>query len=668
MSSHPQSPDSAKNPRELLEEAALACVLASSGDSAALERARTALAALCDGLDGTEHHELALLALTEVANERGNPGPAAERLRRAGEHLDVLQTQLEAPQADAPELLDPRVSTLPRHPSVRLAASERAEASRTNAPVEPAASATPAVAAPAPMAAPTPTAATPPSPAAPPSPPTPPSPAVRASVPAGPAGDPELLDLFGDFLAESLEGLDKTDEILLGAEQGLESPENVNALFRVFHTIKGVSAFLGATDVTALAHATESLLDQVRQGQKRLQGSVLDRAFEASSAMRRLLDSAREAVEQGRSIPRDPTIVTLISRINSSTGATVKPPAGASHAPLPNLKGQAPSMRPSIVAAPAPRAPEPRPAVLPAEPAPDSPALEHKKSTAAKAAPPSVHAPSLQDPAAPVDRAVGTSAAEPPTAPLSIAPAKAAAEGHGKIRETVKVDLERVDSVVEMVGELIIMESMVVSSPELASLASLKLKNYLGQLTKISRDLQDVVMRMRMVPVRGVFNKMARMVRDLGRKTGKLVQLVTSGENTEMDRSMVERLEDPLVHMIRNAIDHAIESPAERRELGKTAIGTLRLSATHEGGSVAIELTDDGRGLQRDAILKKARSKGLIPESNDGLTDREVFGLIFLPGFSTAAQVSELSGRGVGMDVVKRNIESMRGRVLVNST
>jgi two-component system chemotaxis sensor kinase CheA len=174
-------------------------------------------------------------------------------------------------------------------------------------------------------------------------------------------------------------------------------------------------------------------------------------------------------------------------------------------------------------------------------------------------------------------------------------------------------------------------------------------------------------MRMRMIPVRGVFHRMARLTRDLSRKTSKSVELVQLGEATEMDRSMVERIEEPLVHMIRNAIDHAIEPVAERIAQGKPEQATLTLSARHEAGSITIEISDDGRGLRREAILAKAKERGLVGENADHLTDEEVFALIFLPGFSTAKQVSELSGRGVGMDVVKRSIEGMRGRVLVRS-
>jgi two-component system chemotaxis sensor kinase CheA len=208
---------------------------------------------------------------------------------------------------------------------------------------------------------------------------------------------------------------------------------------------------------------------------------------------------------------------------------------------------------------------------------------------------------------------------------------------------------------------------MVVNAPEIAKTASARVRNFLSQLAKVTRDLQDVGMRMRMLPVAAVFQKMARMSRDLARKNGKQMRLILSGESTEMDRSMVEQIADPLVHMIRNAVDHGLEPPEERRKAGKPEEGTLRLSAYHEGGSIVIELADDGRGLDREAILNKARSQGLVGP-NDVLSESEIHMLIFAPGFSTAKQVTEVSGRGVGMDVVKRNLDAMRGRITISTT
>ena len=211
-----------------------------------------------------------------------------------------------------------------------------------------------------------------------------------------------------------------------------------------------------------------------------------------------------------------------------------------------------------------------------------------------------------------------------------------------------------------------VVEAMVVGAPEIAHSGSARVRNCLSQLAKVTRDLQDVGMRMRMLPVSGVFQKMARMARDVGRQAGKQVRVVLSGEQTEMDRSMVEQISDPLVHMIRNSVDHGVEPASRRRELGKPEEGSVRLSACHEGGSVVIEISDDGRGLNHEAILKKATAQGLI-KPGDVLSEDDINSLIFAPGFSTAEKVTDISGRGVGMDVVRRNIDAMRGRISIKS-
>lgn len=453
--------------------------------------------------------------------------------------------------------------------------------------------------------------------------------------------DADTIELFAGFLQESNEGLDQVDQILLEAEQRAAAPEQVNHLFRVFHTIKGVSSFLGADDVKGLSHVTETLLGRIREGSRELSGRELAVIFEATAQLRRLLGVLHTAVETDREIPRDAATEVLCKRIEEVTASP--PQASGSAAPAPATPAPSVAASADVVAA----------AELdwdvPAELSVVAP-IESEKAELEKSEPEPSVAKTDAEPAAKAD-------AEP-----------GATKGSGgRIRETVKVDLERIDSVVEMIGELIIVESMITNADEVRSVASLRFRNYLGQLSKISRDLQSIAMRMRMVPVRGVFQKMARLVRDLSLKTGKSVRLVQLGESTEMDRSMVERIEDPLVHMIRNAIDHAIETPDVRRASGKPEQGTITLSARHEGGSVVIELSDDGRGLSRDGILRKARERGLVGENAEQLPDSDVHALIFLPGFSTAASVSELSGRGVGMDVVKRNVESLRGRVLVSS-
>ncbi|MFO0580783.1 MAG: chemotaxis protein CheA [Anaeromyxobacter sp.] len=447
--------------------------------------------------------------------------------------------------------------------------------------------------------------------------------------------DAETIELIGDFLEEGTEGLAKADEMLLAIEKSGPDSDKTHALFRVFHTIKGVAGFLELSEIVSLAHITETLLNQVREGKQALEGVAFDVVFESTAALRRLLESLRKAVDTQTALYPDPEVPGLVARIEAA-------------------------IAPDGEEAPPPQQP---PAAFVTKKTADYVVRKPAGAPAAPAAEAGAPAPAAAPQAAPALAAVPA----PPQGAGGGQGGGSSGGGEGaQLRETVKVDLERVDSMVEMIGELIIVESMVIHAPEIGKIGSLKLRNYLNQLSKISRDLQNVAMRMRMVPVRGAFQKMARLVRDLSRKTGKDVVLEQSGEDTEMDRSMVERIEDPLVHLVRNSMDHGIESAADRVAAGKPARATVRLSAYHEGGSIVVELTDDGRGLNREKILKKAVEKGLVENGKD-LTDAEVHALIFLPGFSTAAQVTEISGRGVGMDVVKRNIEGMRGRVTVTS-
>ncbi|MBL8935808.1 MAG: chemotaxis protein CheA [Archangium sp.] len=440
--------------------------------------------------------------------------------------------------------------------------------------------------------------------------------------------DDETLELVRDFLEESGDALANADEMLLAIESSAATPDQVNALFRVFHTIKGVAGFLELSEIVSLSHATESVMNEVRDGRCKLAGESLELVFKATALLRGMLDALKKACEAGVELASEPEAGVHIARLKAFLA---KMPREEDAGPPITAPGKPPPMPAA--------APPPVVATAPVRPAP-----------VAEPAPPPAGFQAL------------------PLAPQPPEPAEgpAPAAGATKLRETVKVDLERVDNMVEMIGELIIVESMLKHSRELST-QSLTLRNALGQLGKISRDLQNAAMRMRTVPVHGVFQKMARLTREVGRKAGKDVVLVTTGEGTEMDRAMVERLEDPLVHMVRNACDHGIETPEARTAAGKPATGVLTLSASHKGGSIIIELSDDGAGLDRERILTKAVEKGLV-QNPAGMSDAEVFQLIFAPGFSTAAKVTDISGRGVGMDVVKRNIEGMRGRVLIEST
>jgi len=230
----------------------------------------------------------------------------------------------------------------------------------------------------------------------------------------------------------------------------------------------------------------------------------------------------------------------------------------------------------------------------------------------------------------------------------------------------VKVRLERLDNLINMVGELVIAHAMVEQDEAIRSAVGSQLSRNVNHMGKIVRELQALSMSLRMVPLKSTFQKMARLVRDLSNKSHKKVRFVTAGEDTEIDRNMVEVINDPLVHMVRNAVDHGVESVDERVAAGKDPEGTVTLQAYHAAGSVVIDLVDDGKGLDRQKIIEKAISRGII-ESDAGMTEADVFDLIFRPGFSTKDQVSEISGRGVGMDVVKRGVEALRGRIEVSS-
>jgi two-component system chemotaxis sensor kinase CheA len=244
-------------------------------------------------------------------------------------------------------------------------------------------------------------------------------------------------------------------------------------------------------------------------------------------------------------------------------------------------------------------------------------------------------------------------------------PARAAQDAAAGPR-SVKVDTGKLDYLVEMVGELVIAQSLIQQDPDMAAAHSPRLTRNLAQLTRITADVQRVAMSMRMIPVRQLFGRMARLVRDLARKSGKQAGLELTGEDTELDRNMVEELADPLMHMIRNAVDHGAEPPEARIAAGKNPIARIDLKAYHQGGFINIEISDDGRGLVRERILAKAKQRGLV-SGGENLSDQEVFNFIFEPGFSTAEHVTDVSGRGVGMDVVRKQIVKLRGRVDIAS-
>ena len=423
-----------------------------------------------------------------------------------------------------------------------------------------------------------------------------------------PSGDHELI---GDFLTESREYLASAEVALLRLEVEPTDLESINVVFRAFHTVKGTSGFLGLTDVSAFAHEAESLFSRVRDREIAFDGRVPDLSLRALDVVKALL----EQIERGLG------------------GGTMARPA-AYHPVLDEMARVVAGETPSAVAP-----------------------VAHVVAVVATPATAQVEAPRLESTAQ--DVMLDPTARD--ESPAGRERRSAAAES------SIRVSTDRLDRLIDMIGELVIAHTMLAQDESVQAAGQHDLSRKTNHAGKIVRELHDLSLSMRMVPLKPTFQKMTRLVRDVAHTIGKQVAFVTEGDETEIDRNMVDALSDPLVHMVRNAIDHGIELPDARAAAGKPRQGTVRLSAMHSGGSVVVQLQDDGKGLDRDRIVEKAIDKGLI-DSAASMSDSAIFSLIFAPGFSTAEAVTDLSGRGVGMDVVRRNIEMLRGRIDIAST
>jgi two-component system chemotaxis sensor kinase CheA len=451
--------------------------------------------------------------------------------------------------------------------------------------------------------------------------PAPVAPAVEANV-APPdytrvnllAGD---VGLTQDFINESNEHLDTAEGLLLTLEANPRETEALNAVFRGFHSIKGLAGFCALEHIKELAHKAENLLDLARRGEINLADGAMDLVFESVDTMKRLVAGVTVALATTGYTAEEPRLAGLIARLGVAASGQPAPAASAAKE-------------------------EPKPA-----------------SSAGRSG--FIPLSRLKKPASPA-----ASVCAP--APLTAAPDENTSNVGGvKIKEAMRVDAERLDRLIDTIGELVIAETMVSQSPDVRGNLSVKLSKDLDHLDKISRELQEIGMSLRMVPVRPVFQKMARLVRDLAKKTNRQIEFVMVGEDTELDKNVVDRIGDPLVHMVRNAVDHGIEDSAEaRRAAGKPDVGRIELHALHRGGSIIIEIKDDGRGLDKQRILQKAYDRGLLREG-EVPPDRDIYNLIFEPGFSTAKTVTDISGRGVGMDVVRRNVEELRGTCEIQS-
>ena len=421
------------------------------------------------------------------------------------------------------------------------------------------------------------------------------------------------MELLTGFVSETLEHLESIEVNVLELEDNPGDLEIVNKIFRPFHTIKGVAGFLNLKSIQKLAHSTENLLDDVRNGVHAMDSQVIEVVLKVGDFLSTMVENLKTVLKDGPEHYKNYDISDYVAWVASVQSG-----------------GQALA---STTPAPVETA-----AVTP---------------VAASAPPPPATTAQLRAPlaASDADSAPPLSAAKSPAAPPKAA-----------VGDSIKVDIDKLDGLVNAVGELVIMQAMVRSNPKIATLSDPKLTKDIAQLSRITSELQKTAMSMRMVPIRQTFQKMIRLVRDLSKKTGKEVNLVMEGEETEIDRNMVDSIYDPLVHMMRNSVDHGVQPPAEREKLGKPRSGTVNLRAYQKGGYMVIEIEDDGQGLNTEKIRRKAIERGLIHDT-DKISGYDLNNLIFLPGFSTADTITDVSGRGVGMDVVKKAVEKLRGKV-----
>lgn len=439
-----------------------------------------------------------------------------------------------------------------------------------------------------------------------------------------PDADPDLLT---EFIAEGTDLISSAEEALLALETDPRDMDAVATVFRAFHTVKGTSAFMGLTPLADMGHHAETLLSRVRDGQIRYAGGYADLALRALDMLKELIQLVQNALA-GNVWEKPEGYDDLLELLKDPEGAGINEDFDDSD----GVELRVGDMLVALGKA-------------------DRLAVEKTISES----PPPVGRALIKD------RVASTS-----DVAHALRAQKRVKESQPLAESSVRVTTERLDRLIDMVGEMVIAHSMVAQDEVVVQAQHHDLMKKVNHTSKIVRELQNLSMSMRMIPLRSTFQKMTRLVRDVSRKVGKRVNLVTEGDETEIDRNMVNVINDPLMHMVRNAVDHGIELPEERRAAGKPEVGTVRLAAYHSAGSVVVAIQDDGKGISKEAILTKAADKGLLPEGKT-LSDREIFNLVFEPGFSTAKVVTDVSGRGVGMDVVKRNIETLRGQVDIQS-
>jgi len=541
--------------------------------------------------------------------------------------------------------------------------------------------------------------------------------------------DFDLSQFYQIFFEEAGENLDQMEQMLLDLDLSAANDEELNGIFRCAHSIKGGAATFGFSDVAELTHQMESLLDRLRRHELQPIPPMVDVLLESADASRSLL-ARHQAGGQGEAVSTT-SLVKRISELaagvvpdGAPAAAPAPAPAPVAVAPAPAIKAHVPGQLRKLQIHIGPLEKTEQADTI-KELFRDIPGLgsisdlpsvqagvrvfavettsstddlldlfafhvskeqvrfsdgDEEPAAAAEVDPDhAVH--EIEPPSGGADVSYGffsdapgapsavpaAGAAAKPSASKAVAAAEPKAAAQAQMESTtIRVAVNKVDQLINLVGELVITQAMLAqNSRGLDAGAYQQLLAGLADLDRNTRDLQESVMSIRMIPMSIVFSRFPRMLRDLANKLGKKVELVTLGEATELDKGLVEKITDPLTHLVRNSCDHGIEMPAERLAKGKPELGTITLSASHQGGSIVIEVRDDGRGLSREKILRKAQERGL--DVSDQMSDADVWQLIFAPGFSTADEVTDVSGRGVGMDVVKRNIAALNGSVEVDS-
>ncbi|MGO8757150.1 MAG: chemotaxis protein CheW [Terracidiphilus sp.] len=489
-------------------------------------------------------------------------------------------------------------------------------------------------------------------------------------------------DLTREFLIESQEGLDRMERCLTDLEERPRDTALLGEIFRSVHTIKGTTGFLGFKRLEKMAHAGENLLGLLRDGKLTAEAAIVTALLQLLDGLRGILKTIEADGNEGAAGAAGAEDAALIARLEElqapakaakGKDAAAKAPAQPQAAkephgaPAPQSAAREPA---AIAASTAPQPAAPRAATPVAQMGlqPSSPGASAAVATAVQSAV-ATAAPQAAAPAPAPAPAPQAAVPEPQqasaSAPAAADSAKAPAQPGGSAAEsTLRVDVALLNRMMNLVGELVLTRNQVLQ----ATAADAKMTMLSRRLDMVTADLRESVMKARMQPVSNIFSKMPRIVRDLSQSLGRRVGLKMEGQETELDKSLLEAIKDPLTHAVRNSLDHGIEPPAVRKAAGKNPEGTLTLRAVQEGSHVVVEVSDDGAGISVDKVRAKAIERGLItPERANLLSERELLQMVFLPGFSTAAQVTNVSGRGVGMDVVRTNVEKIGGKVELDS-